>query len=541
MVPVEGLVIVARDEKVVDPVRESALVFSLDCLPGLIERVAAARPNGMDSKSLADITLRRYPGQVVQDYHAQSQQPDFCHSTFFHENFAVPQAETVERTRAASLDEHIRKGWQALSYHEPVDRGTYLGTPHPHLKPGDRFREGYYWDLEDGVSGLLAEAADETDADERNKKVGLVRNIADNLAHQIQKYGYVPNGQRTYYLGRSQPPVFASIVDQLANFYDNEKDRREVVETYLPAIVDEYHWWHEGVDQLSFDKGQLAHRRVVLMPDGSVLNRHWDDASGPRFESLHEDLQTASQVGEDKSEQLYKDIRAAAESGKDFTARFMTDPERLESIHTTDFVTPELNSLLYQYETFIAKAHQESGRSVLAEEFWEKAGRRQAAMNKYLYNQTDGFYYDYDFVRGEQSTIKSMAAAYPVNRGVASPEQGRKVVKVLGRDCLKRGGFVSALVDSPQQWDTKNGWPKDVREGVLAAYRVGDKLLAMTAISRWLHRNEKIFEMTGQLPEKANVVSEQPKIGDGGEYRPQLGFLWSNGTYRLLDHMLRRM
>ena len=34
--------------------------------------------------------------------------------------------------------------------------------------------------------------------------------MTDNFAYLIDTYGHVPNGTRTYYLSRSQPPVFAA-------------------------------------------------------------------------------------------------------------------------------------------------------------------------------------------------------------------------------------------------------------------------------------------------------------------------------------------
>src|SRR5690606_16506415 len=95
-------------------------------------------------------------------------------------------------------------------------------------------------------------------------------------------------------------------------------------------------------------------RRVVVMPDGSLLNRYWDARDVPRDESYREDVQAAKQTGREKGV-LYRDIRAAAESGWDFSSRWLADGESLHTMQTTSIVPPDLNSLLYGLEQAIAQ------------------------------------------------------------------------------------------------------------------------------------------------------------------------------------------
>ena len=38
----------------------------------------------------------------------------------------------------------------------------------------------------------------------------LLKCMADNFAWMIENYGHIPNGNRTYYLSRSQPPVIST-------------------------------------------------------------------------------------------------------------------------------------------------------------------------------------------------------------------------------------------------------------------------------------------------------------------------------------------
>ena len=44
----------------------------------------------------------------------------------------------------------------------------------------------------------------------------LARDMVDNFAELIDSLGFIPNGNRTYYVGRSQPPFFSLMVDVIA-------------------------------------------------------------------------------------------------------------------------------------------------------------------------------------------------------------------------------------------------------------------------------------------------------------------------------------
>ena len=84
------------------------------------------------------------------------------------------------------------------------ERRTLIARRFPFVVPGGRFREGYYWDSYWIVKGLLRSGLKET-------AKGIVRNFLDD----VRNFGYVPNGNRTYYAGRSQPPLLAEMVSLL--------------------------------------------------------------------------------------------------------------------------------------------------------------------------------------------------------------------------------------------------------------------------------------------------------------------------------------
>ena len=76
-----------------------------------------------------------------------------------------------------------------------------LYLPLPYVVPGGRFNEMYGWDSFFIQLGLL-----------RDSEIELARDMAENFVYEIREYGKVLNANRTYYLGRSQPPVFTEML-----------------------------------------------------------------------------------------------------------------------------------------------------------------------------------------------------------------------------------------------------------------------------------------------------------------------------------------
>jgi alpha,alpha-trehalase len=230
--------------------------------------------------------------------------------------------------------------------------------PEPYVVPGGRFRELYYWDSYFTMLGLA-----------RSGRHDLVEHMVHDFAYLIDTYGHVPNGTRSYYLSRSQPPFFFAMVGLL-----DAQDPAAAYARYLPELRREYAFWMEGEAGL-----HGAHRRVVALPDGAVLNRYWDDADTPREESFREDIDLSRRSG-GNARQLYRNVRAAAESGWDFSTRWFADGKTLESIDTTEIVPIDLNSLLFGLEQAIGAGCGRTGDARCVEEFKRRAAARQSAV-----------------------------------------------------------------------------------------------------------------------------------------------------------------
>ncbi|HEU0301511.1 MAG TPA: alpha,alpha-trehalase TreF [Longimicrobium sp.] len=482
----------------------------------------------VDSKTFVDARPLVPPAEIARRYRAERRRRGFDLHAFVERHFELPHAagEGFRTDPSRTMEEHLRALWPALT--RPPDRGlpqsSLMPLPNAYVVPGGRFREVYYWDSYFTMLGLV-----------ESGRTDLVRSMLTNFLYLVRVTGHVPNGNRTYYVSRSQPPYFAAMVGLYAAATDTAQALR-----YLDVLELEHAFWMDGADRLA--PGQ-AHRRVVRLRDGSLLNRYWDDRPEPRPESYREDYALGETLPEPHRTAFYRNVRAAAESGWDFSSRWMRDPAELRSLETTELVPVDLNSLLYHAERTIAalRAFRAGpGDAEAAARFAWMAEERRHALLAAAWDPAEGFFFDVRWRRGERVTDRpTLAAAAPLYFGLATPEQGRVVAARLERDFLRPGGFVTTTIASGQQWDAPNGWPPLQWLAIEGVRRYGHAALADTARSRWLALNRRTYAMTGRMTEKYDVVDPTREAG-GGEYPTQDGFGWTNGVALALAAQERR-
>lgn len=394
--------------------------------------------------------------------------------------------------------------------------GTLIPLPNSYVVPGGRFREVYYWDSYFTMLGL-----------EASGRWDLIEGMVNNFSYLIDTLGFIPNGNRTYYEGRSQPPFYALMVELLAQ----QKGEQTLLQ-YLPQLLKEYAFWMDGSDRL--EATAPTHRRVVLMPNGSKLNRYWDDIAAPRPESFKEDYELVNAPGkhpdphQDKLK-LYRHIRAAAESGWDFSGRWFKNGSDMNAIHTTDIIPIDLNALVYNLEQVIAGAYTLAGDDLLAKTYHDLAELRKQALLDYCWDEQSGFFRDYDFVQQQQTSVLSLAAVYPLYFGMVDQHTADCIVEKIARDFVQAGGVTTTLNVTGQQWDAPNGWAPLQWITIQSLRRYHHYTTAEMIKSRWIALNKSVYQRTGKLVEKYNVYDLNVP-GGGGEYELQDGFGWTNGV-----------
>ncbi|NUQ23962.1 MAG: alpha,alpha-trehalase TreF [Saprospiraceae bacterium] len=466
-----------------------------------------------DGKTFADCVPKFSTAQIMADYEKNKKRPEFQLKAFVLENFDLPRQYAsgfVSDTSLSAVD-HINALWEVLTRRPDVaDAGSLIPLPNPYIVPGGRFGEVYYWDSYFTMLGL--QAAGKTD---------MIEHMVDNFAYLIDTIGFIPNGNRTYYLGRSQPPFFASMVRLLA-----EMKGKDVLPHYLLTLEKEYAFWMDGSEKVN--RNNPAEKSVVMVEYGFVLNRYWDNRDTPRPESYKQDVETAAKTTRPAAE-VYRDLRAAATSGWDFCSRWLSDDNKLETIRTTAMVPPDLNALLYNLELTIADAYYTKGDSTNAKMYAGLAGRRLRAVQKYCWDAQRGCFMDYDFQNKQLTQAPSLATTYPLFYKMATPEQAKAVAAMLERDFLKPGGLTTTLINTGEQWDAPNGWAPLQWMAIQGLRNYGFNELADKIKNNWVALNVKVYKNTGKMVEKYNVMDLSLEAG-GGEYPVQDGFGWTNGV-----------
>ena len=482
--------------------------------PGLFAAVEAAHLFA-DSKTFAD-AIRKQPAAVIlRDYRRRQPRSPAALAQFVAEYFVLPSDVEPAKpvTDTVPIVEHIDRLWNPLTRPPDAEReSSLLPLPHPYVVPGGRFREMYYWDSYFTMLGL-----------KQSGRSDLAEDMLRNFAYLIDTFGHVPNGTRTYYLSRSQPPFFFAMASLMASAPGASLSR------YLPQLRREYAYWMQGSEALA--RGE-ARRRVVAMPDGSVLNRYWDDLDLPRDESYREDSLLARHTRRDPH-RLFREIRAAAESGWDFSSRWFADALHPGTLITTEIVPVDLNSLLYGLELTIGAACHEARDDACKTEFEQRATARRAALDRYLWDGESGVYLDYRWTRRRRIRRLTAATLYPLFVGAASDAQAAGVTHSVERRLLAAGGIVTSPIDTGQQWDAPNGWAPLQWIAVDGLRRYGHMTLAGLIACRWMNGVNRVYRESGKLVEKYDVV-DAGRRGGGGEYPTQDGFGWTNGVMRQL-------
>lgn len=491
-----------------------------------------------DSKTMADAVPKYSFDAAIDAYSLSKTQSDFDLRAFVSEHFELPPVNDTatlfsvdtDNTTAKdsafesnisqySISQYISQQWQNLTRPPDVqqDDTSLIALKHPYMVPGGRFREIYYWDSYFSALGLAVSG-----------KFELIKSMMDNFIDIQQQIGLIPNGNRSYYKSRTQPPVLALMLELVLKHDDvvQISAQNPFFNRCLEAIETEYRMWMQGENSLAHSGA--SHRRVVRVGK-FVLNRYRDDASIPRPESYREDVELAAGLTADRRPAFYRALRSACESGWDFSARWLQDERDLLSIHTTDILPVDLNALLHQVESALAGYFAHLGNTEKADDYQQRASNRADAIKTLFWNEADSWYFDFDFIKNRQTKVQSLAATVPLFVGIATPSQAKVVCDKLMAQFLKAGGLVTTLTHSGQQWDSPNGWAPLHYFACKGLENYGYQQASNKIKAAWLSSVEAQFNQHHSMLEKYDVVDTRAKAV-GGEYSVQEGFGWTNGV-----------
>jgi alpha,alpha-trehalase len=413
----------------------------------------------------------------------------------------------------------------------PQDAGAIqtpglLYLPHPYVVPGGRFNEMYGWDSFFILRGLLADG-----------ELALARDMTDNLIYEVEHYGKVLNANRTYYLTRSQPPFLTRMI---LDVYRRTGDAAWL-ESTLPAIEKYYAYWT---------------REPHLVP-ATGLSRYYGGADTPAPEVVHGELDSHGKSHYDRVREYFRthtirqyDVsryynratdrltplfyiadRAMRESGFDPSGRF--GPFSADII---DYNPVGLNCLLYRMEADTAAIETLLDHSREARVWVVRAEQRRERINRLMWNQSAGLYFDYDFKRQLQSTYRFITTFYPLWAGIASREQASRVAADL--PVFERaGGLQTSDQVTGDQWDAPFGWAPMQLIAIEGLRRYGFNDAADRVSVKFLAMVLKDFAEHGTIKEKYDVVAAKSDLAAGlkfGYNSNEIGFGWTNAAFVVL-------
>lgn len=410
-------------------------------------------------------------------------------------------------THHESAFDYVENYWKNLIRKTPEQTsGSIIPLPYEFVVANaSRFDEMYYWDTYFGMQGLLATG-----------RLDLSQKIVENFLYMIQNYGIIPNGNRDYYLTRSQPPFVSSMV-------------REVYEATLKAKPqDAAHtkkWLGErAYPLLKRDFESFWMKPNVRFDEKTGLHHHFDDVNHARPERHSADKELADDWDDDHGLGItYQDTRAVAESGLDFT-----DGLGKEASQTANTL---LNSMIYKYMIDLRDMALELGLESEAKHYDDLALKKKAAMDKYLWNSELGSYQNYLIEDGRNLDGLHAEIFTALFAKVASDEQAKEIVEKL-RLLEKDGGVMSSLfTESHHQWDGDNGWAPLHYFIIQGLKNYGYDADAERIAVKLANSYAQIHHHDGVFLERIDVSKGARPFDDDKKYPVQEGFLWTNGVY----------
>ncbi len=433
----------------------------------------------------------------------------------------IPPTENIAELQKKQIHAQIKLAYLPQKTEEIKIHGL-LYLPHPYIVPGGRFNEMYGWDSFFIVLGLL-----------ESNQFNLAKNMVNNFIYEINNYGTILNANRTYYLGRAQPPLLTEMV--LA-YYEKRPDKLWLKNT-LPAINKLYHFWTSAphaIPEIGLSRyyapgtGPTPEESPIYYT--KVLN-YFKNYSGKEYDiRLYYDKKKNR-----LTDLFYTADRTLRESGLDISAKY--GPFGVEIL---DYAPVDLNVFLYKMECDAQKINELLGNVKESIKWKKRAQARADNINSYLWNEATGYYLDYNFKKKQQKYYPYATTFYPLWAGVASIKQAEAVRRHVP-DLLLEGGIVTSTNYSGLQWDAPFGWAPMQYFAVLGLDRYGYKQLSREIARRFIKTVNLGFQQNHAIFEKYDVRTVSTLTENKIKYSyatNEIGFGWTNGVYLVLNNYI---
>lgn len=396
-----------------------------------------------------------------------------------------------------------------------------LYLPNPYVVPGGRFNEMYGWDSYFIVLGLL-----------ESKQYKLALGMLENFYYEIDHYGTVLNANRTYYLQRSQPPLLSAMVMAIYNSLSDPA----ILSKALPYLIKTHQYWTQGPHAIT--KGGLSRYYAFGQgPADEVLASEKNELGQSHYDRIRDYIKANpspqfARYYSTKHDQLtplfFKADRTMRESGFDPSNRF--GPFNMDIL---DYWPVCLNSFLYKTEIDIARIYSLENKPEQATLWQQKAEHRKALINKYMWNENKGLYFDYNTHSQSQSDYVFATTFIPMWAGISTQRQAEQIRQHMGQ-LESTGGIVTSTTQSGNQWDYPFGWAPlqyFTTEGLSNygfhqdAQRIRCKF--MTLIKNQFDEYPAIFEKYDVV----HATRHTRKNINYGYSSNEIGFGWTNGVY----------
>lgn len=468
------------------------------------------------TRSLADIPkaaidpkINHKPGEPWLVYIARSENKSAIENTLA----KILNKEQLNQISIQYLPENI----------QDIQNHGLLYLPEPYVVPGSRFNELYAWDSYFIELGLL-----------ENNKVALATSLVNNFIYEIKHYGKILNGNRTYYLTRSQPPLFSRMVMAL---YRKTKNI-EIIKSALPAMLKYHAYWANEPRNIPdigltryYPEGQGPVYEVYASKNSTegmhyyqnIINFYTDKES-----HAYDIASFYDEKAKNLTPKFYLGDRAVRESGYDTSGRYGPF-----SADITDYAPVTLNVLLYQYEKDIAIAYTMTNDKINAKKWLKIANHRKAQINKYLWNEDVGLYLPYNFKKRQSPPYIYADTFLPLWAEIASKEQAEKVIEYL-QILQKPGGLLTSPYFTGNQWDAPFSWAPLQLFAAIGLENYGQHNLANKIKQDFIQNINYNFTKHHAIYEKYNAINCEVQTNKSikfGYSENQIGFGWTNGVY----------